>query len=166
MRGCGYAAWLSNNRNPLLSNNVMKILFGQKYLNRCHLITSFNSHPHVSTKNQESAWKWLGEHMQFRYFRSGDGMPYIIFKGPTINGALHSLASATGRQKGTVRKSLDKQKWSARFQFQKDTTRVTMDGPPRAKRVDAEKDRQCVVVVMQQVELQVGVQVEAKLDAS
>ena len=76
-------------------------------------------------------------------------MPYIIFKGPTINGALHSLASATGRQKGSVRKSLDKQKWSARFQFQKDTTRVTMDGPPRAKRVDAEKDRQCVVVVLQ-----------------
>ena len=64
--------------------------------------------------------------------------------------ALGSLAPASGRQRGTIRKSLNKKKWSTRFSFQRNKKRVTMDGPARALRAEAEEDRQYVVTAMDQ----------------
>ena len=64
--------------------------------------------------------------------------------------ALSSLVPATGRQRGTIRKSLDKKKWSVRFEFRRNNNRVTMDGPARALRAEAEDDRQCVAMAMHQ----------------
>ena len=57
------------------------------------------------------------------------------------------LRPATGRQLGRVRKCLDKKKWSARFEFS-DSKRVTMDGPTRASRAAAEKDRELIAATM------------------
>jgi hypothetical protein len=56
---------------------------------------------------------------------------------------------ASGRQLGHVGKSLDKSKWSARFLFERDCS-VTMDGPARACRADAEKDRKFIASAMTQ----------------
>jgi hypothetical protein len=55
---------------------------------------------------------------------------------------------ASDRQLGQVRKSLDKTKWSARFQFTQLEDHATMDGPPRATRAAAEDDRKFVVAAM------------------
>ena len=46
-----------------------------------------------------------------------------------------------------VRKCLGKKKWSAMFQFS-DSKRVTIDGPARASRAAAEKDRQLIAGAM------------------
>lgn len=57
------------------------------------------------------------------------------------------LRPATGRQLGSVRKCLEKKKWSARFQF-RDPTRVTLDGPARASQAAAEKDRELIAAAV------------------
>ena len=61
-----------------------------------------------------------------------------------------SARPASGRQQGAVRKSFNKRMWSARFTFRQRRDRVTMDGPARALRGDAEKDRQKTVAAMRQ----------------
>ena len=58
---------------------------------------------------------------------------------------------ASGRQLGHVRKSIDKKKWSARFMFKRQGDRVTLDGPARTLKADAEADRQFVAAAASQV---------------
>ena len=57
---------------------------------------------------------------------------------------------ASGRQQGQVRKCINRKMWSARFQFRQHGDSVTMDGPMRVLRADAEKDRQLVVAAMRE----------------
>ena len=58
---------------------------------------------------------------------------------------------AAGRRLGQVRKSLDKENWSARFQFTKRRERLFFEGPLRACRGDAEADRNDVAAAVVQV---------------
>ena len=55
------------------------------------------------------------------------------------------------RRVGQVRKSLDKQHWSARFQFTEQGKRLFFEGPLRASKTDAETDRKAVAAVLQRV---------------
>ena len=47
---------------------------------------------------------------------------------------------ASGRQLGHVRKSIDKKKWSARFKFKRQGDPVTLDGPARTLKANAEAE--------------------------
>ena len=58
---------------------------------------------------------------------------------------------ASGRQIGHVRQSLEKKKWSARFQFNRLGEFITVDGPVRACRTEAEADRSFVASAMSHV---------------
>ena len=58
---------------------------------------------------------------------------------------------ASGRQFGNVRKGNFGHGWSARFQFNQQGTRFTVDGPVRTRRADAETDRDFIAAAMGQV---------------
>ena len=59
-----------------------------------------------------------------------------------------SMAAASGRQHGSVEKSLHTKQWYARFQFNRGGERTSTYGPPRASRDVAQQDRERIAATM------------------
>ena len=89
------------------------------------------------------------EHVHFRRQASGT-MPGSA-STMASRSAFAAGCSASGRQYGVVRKAIGRKNWSARFQFTQQGVRSTLDGPARALRADAEKDRKSVAAAVGQV---------------